>query len=289
MIRRRLRATGRATGSSTRLSDNTLPGGLECPPQQILQYCSKSRAWHGAQKVRPAAACRAWRSRAAAHGAPGARRHNHGLCAGDPTTGAELLALLRQHPNVLLFNTALEAAPQSMTMPLVELLCAGGHAGGTAWPKPGKDTGMVVLERASQQDLDSAMRRLLYAGMQPHYRVMLAWASCHARRGSVQGVRHVMQLVQEAHGTVAPHYYVQLIRVRRRRLCAPHLGAARVPPASCLHILLQAYCTRGRWKNAEGVLGEMRQQGVAPTEQVFRTLIFCLGQHHRAGACALPA
>lgn len=46
----------------------------------------------------------------------------------------------------------------------------------------------------------------------------------------------------------------------------------------------QAYCTSGRWKEADGVLPEMRERGVPPSDYVYRALIFANGRHQRAGA-----
>ena len=145
-----------------------------------------------------------------------------GCCtAGRPELGVKVLEVLKKHPNIHLFNAALHAAPDSLFLPVVQLLCQGGHeegAGGAAgWPRPGMDTALLVLERMPPDEMDRSMQLLLHAGLKPHYRVFLAWASWHARRGSIQGVRHVMQLVEEVQLPLAPHYYVQLIRVRTMR------------------------------------------------------------------------
>ena len=112
----------------------------------------------------------------------------------------------------------------------------------------------------------------------------------------MQGVRQVMALV-EAHGChLTAHYYAQLVRVRQSRqlrACGADRGHAAasggqhtasrlrllVPPA---HPTPQAYCTRGRWREAEPLLAEMRGRGVPPTEHVYRALIWCCGRHHRA-------
>ena len=79
-------------------------------------------------------------------------------------------------------------------------------------------TAQALLERlpAHRQlrgELDAVLCRLLQAGLAPHYRVFLPWASHHGQAGSIRGVRGVMEQAA-LHGVeITPHYYTQLVRV----------------------------------------------------------------------------
>ncbi|KAL4458379.1 hypothetical protein ABPG75_013244 [Micractinium tetrahymenae] len=172
----------------------------------------------------------------------------------------KLLALLRQHRRTQLFNSALRTVPGEQLQAVVdELVQSTWGSGGSC--RPDHLTVRTLLHRLARSDMhaevNSFMQALLAAGLPPTYKAFLPWASFHARRGSVSGVRAVMAQV-EAHGgpaAVSPHYYVQVVR---------------------------AYCTAGRWKETDGVLPEMRERGVPPSDYVYRALIFANGRYHRA-------
>lgn len=217
------------------------------------------------------------------------------------------MELLRQRRCTQLFHHALEVLPHHQLPHVVRLLCRreGQTAGDDSWPKPSQAMATTLLHRSvlgrQPLELDSMMQQMLDAGLRPHYRVWLAWAKLHADAGRSLGVRNVMRRVQEstAGGKVAPHYYVQLIRVSQSSVSGPQGGVALVftltprlyrvhscPPAVPALLSLscaQAYCTQGRWQEAELLLEEMRAEGVAPSDHVYRALIWCCGRHHRAG------
>lgn len=116
---------------------------------------------------------------------------------------------------------------------------AAGAADGGSGCQPDHLTVRALLHRLSRGDMhaevNSMMQLLLRAGLPPNYKSFLPWASFHARRGSVGGVRHVMEQVEahEGRGAVGGHYYVQLIRVRRAGGGGKGAAAGRGPPA-CL-------------------------------------------------------
>lgn len=148
---------------------------------------------------------------------------------------------------------------------------SGGSSGGT-WRgtlRPDDATARILLERLPASELhwelDSALDKLLGAGIKPHYHLFLPWATLHAnvrpqgrcgggrcggvmlrsggpppchgpsqllllsaadtstaaptaamlaQAGRPQAVRKVMERVERYTGTLAPHYYAQLIKVR---------------------------------------------------------------------------
>lgn len=160
----------------------------------------------------------------------------------------KLQALLRQHQRTQLFNSALLTVAEEQLHAVVEELvqCACGSSssssssdrqesshqeGSRAGPgtgsaaragsscRPDHLTARALLHRLARSgmhaEVNSLMQLLLRAGLPPNYKSFLPWASFHARRGSVGGVRHVMAQVEayEGPGAAGGHYYVQLVRV----------------------------------------------------------------------------
>ena len=142
------------------------------------------------------------------------------------------------------FNAALRVVPDAALPRLLRLLLEGlppppppeqqqqQQGGHRRWEQAGGDpsaaaaaaltptlaTAQALLERlpAHRQlrgELDAVLCRLLQAGLAPHYRVFLPWASHHGQAGSIRGVRGVMEQAA-LHGVeITPHYYTQLVRV----------------------------------------------------------------------------
>jgi pentatricopeptide repeat protein len=186
------------------------------------------------------------------------------VCAGGAEEGKALMQMLRDERSLLAFAAAVRTLPKGspLVWKVLDLLCTGA-AGSDAWLRPTYGVAAALLDRAERDELgarvDDVIQRLRGAGLRMHYSLWLRWAGCHVATGSVQGVRRVMRLLEEAEGpaAVTAHFYV---------------------------FLTKAYCHRGRWKEAEQLPDEMSQRGMLPSEHVYRAVIWCCGRHHRAGA-----
>lgn len=229
------------------------------------------------------------------------------------------MQMLRDERSLLAFAAAVRTLPKGspLVWKVLDLLCTGA-AGSDAWLRPTYGVAAALLDRAERDELgarvDDVIQRLRGAGLRMHYSLWLRWAGCHVATGSVQGVRRVMRLLEEAEGpaAVTAHFYVFLTKVSRGQVCVcvcvvVVVGGGGVGVEACwgsaaggctiavsagliplgpslLTCVMQAYCHRGRWKEAEQLPDEMSQRGMLPSEHVYRAVIWCCGRHHRAGA-----
>ncbi|GAB4822122.1 hypothetical protein N2152v2_009168 [Parachlorella kessleri] len=110
--------------------------------------------------------------------------------------------------------------------------------------------------------LDVLMADLLVRHKQlAHWAVFMTWADVHALAGNPTGVRHVMKALEGCGLELTSHYWTLLMKANSR-------ASLRGPAI-------------------EGVLEEMAERGIAPTEEVYRNAIHCYGILGRADRAAL--
>lgn len=129
----------------------------------------------------------------------------------------QTLRVERSSPALL---AAVQMLPNSspLVWKLLDLLGTGTADDDTRL-RPTYRVAAALLDRAKKDELgaqvDNVVQRLRDAGLQMHYSLWLRWAGCHVATGSVQGVRRVMRLLEEAEGPAAltAHFYVFLTKV----------------------------------------------------------------------------